>query len=419
MCCDDMEGCRFEVVDDSGGCQYVDDMRAWSLSGYVYPDGSCMPHVLSELSRAAWAAVKVDGRGSVRRAVFGVVPSYIRQTAYAAEWCGAAVVAQLADGACDVAQDCKGVVNEWQNPPPRQLRADSVYAGQARELRKYPSRAHVSMRWIRGHMLDKVNNPQNIADLDERRDALGNAAADRYANVARDMHPQPEQWLADRVRRDIDDVTAVLKHAAKVMVLWPKVDRDELRAAHRVAARGPTRADTRTHCWIRVGEIWQCAACMATALSDESVARRRRESCRGVAKRLRQVLADPRGHRLAVGDVDGGPCVLCVVCGAWCRLRPKLLLEECRGMAGREAAGLTALKRFKQGYLPSDGTDGGAPTRRVDGVRPLSAKAVAHWECWREPARHDLASWREAAKVRASSCPTLTLREKVAFLCRD
>ena len=158
---------------------------------------------------------------------------------------------------------------------------------------------------------------------------------------------------------------------------------------------------------------------MATALSDESAARRRQETCPGEAKRLRQVLADPRGHRLAVGDVDGGPCVLCVACGAWCRLRPKLLLEACRGKAGREAAGTTALKRFKLGYLPSDGADGAAPLRRVDGVRPLSEDAVAHWECWREPAKHELASWREAAPVRSSPAQTLTLREKVAFLCRD
>ena len=316
-----------------------------------------------------------------------------------------------------------GSAKEWRtsgiNPlagssgPTASMRARLVSCAGTPPDRTFPCGGFV------GTCLTKSTTRQSIADLNDRRDALGNAAADRYANDARNMHPKPERWLEDRVRRDIDDVAAVLKHAAKVMVLWPRQDRDELRAAHRVAARGPTRANTRAHCWMRVGELWQCAVCMATALSDESAARRRSETCAGEAKRLRQVLADPKGHRLAVGDVDGGSCVLCVVCGAWCRLRPRLLLEECRGMAGREAAGAAALKRFKQGYLPSDGAGGAAPMRRVDGVRPVSAAAVAHWECWREPARHELASWREAAPVRSSRAPTVTLREKVAFLCRD
>ena len=37
-------------------------------------------------------------------------------------------------------------------------------------------------------------------------------------------------------------------------------------------------------------------------------------------------------------------------------------------------------KRFKQGYRPSDGANAAAPLRRVDGVSPLGAAAVAHWE---------------------------------------
>jgi hypothetical protein len=169
------------------------------------------------------------------------------------------------------------------------------------------------------------------------------------------------------------------------------MERDELSAAGRTAARGHAKAPTRKHLWMAVGSMWQCASCMSTALSDTSASRRRRERCPGKANRLRQVLADPKGHQLAVADVDGGPCVLCVACGAWCRQRPRKLTEWCKGRAGREAAGGTALGRFKQGYLPSDGLDVTALQRRVDGVRPLTAQAVAHWDSWREPA------WREAA----------------------
>ena len=101
--------------------------------------------------------------------------------------------------------------------------------------------------------------------------------------------------------------------------------------------------------------------------------------------------------------------MLCAVCGAWCRLRSKLLLEQCQGMAGRTAAGVSAHQRTKQGYLPSDGADDAAPLCRVDGVRPVrAAVAVAHWV---------LVIWRYAARGRFSSAPTLPMREKVAFLC--
>jgi ribonuclease HI len=386
-CSDDGEGCHFVEVGALGCAAAVPEPALWALSGKVYPDGSCLPHVLSELSRAAWAAVMVDCNGKELKAVYGVVPSYIRQTAYAAEWCATAVVAQLADDVCDAAQDCKGVVQEWSKPPVRQLRPDSMHAGQARELRRYPSRERVALRWIKGHVLDKVDNPRAIADPDERCDALGNAAADRRANDARDLHPRPSKGLADKVTQDIKDVEAVLAYAAKVLILWPKIDRDELRAAERTAGRRRPSNLGSHHRWMSVGRAWQCARCMSTALSDASAARRRRERCPGRAVRLRRVLAEPQGHQLAVADVDGGPCVLCVACGAWCRLRPRKLSESCKGKAGREAAGSVALARFKQGFLPSDGRDGAALQRRVHGVRPLSAQAVAHWDSWREPAR--------------------------------
>ena len=97
------------------------------------------------------------------------------------------------------------------------------------------------MRWIKGHVLDTVDNPQVIADPGECCDALGNAAADRRANDARELHPRPTKELADKVKQDIKDVEAVLAYAAKVLVLWPKIERDELRASERTAVRRRTR----------------------------------------------------------------------------------------------------------------------------------------------------------------------------------
>jgi hypothetical protein len=256
-CDDGTDWIRFEVSDLERGRRFEYDEEQWRLHGHVYPDGSCMPHVLSELCRASWASVMVDAEGRFCRAASGAVPSYIRQTAYAAEWCGAAVTAQLADGPTDAAQDCKGVVDEWAKPLHKQLRASSVHAGQANEVLRRPSRSHVAFRWAKGHVLDEVADPLEIVDGDARRDALGNSKADMFANIARDLHPQPEPWLAKKVRQDISDVTAILKYAAKVVVLWPRLDRDELQAAQRVSrprrATGP-RNHHHTGCvWASTG----------------------------------------------------------------------------------------------------------------------------------------------------------------------
>ena len=44
-------------------------------SGHVYVDGSCVPHIIPELSRAAWAVVQTDDQGRVLKSISGVVPA--------------------------------------------------------------------------------------------------------------------------------------------------------------------------------------------------------------------------------------------------------------------------------------------------------------------------------------------------------
>ena len=74
--------------------------------------------------------------------------------------------------------------------------------------------------------------------------------------------------------------------------------------------------------------------------------------------------------------MDGGPCLFCAACGSWCTTKPRNLTVRCNGRSGREAAGLAALKSFRQGYVP----DSGEPrARRVHGVQPLHAGAVDLW----------------------------------------
>ena len=47
--------------------------------------------------------------------------------------------------------------------------------------------------------------------------------------------------------------------------------------------------------------------------------------------------------------------MLCVACGAYATTKPKDLLSQCKGVAGRGAAGAHALKCFADGRMPATG----------------------------------------------------------------
>jgi hypothetical protein len=175
------------------------------------------------------------------------------------------------------------------------------------------------------------------------------------------------------------------------------------------------------HDWVDLGMkekwLWQCTTCLATALSADSVGRRRVEPCQGVARRLRGVLSDSNGHRLAVADVDDGPCLLCVARGAWCRRKPKLLCAPCRGRCSRAAAGQAALKRLKQGFLPLCEGYGYGDLHKVYGVHPLSPSATVGWSFVKAPGvaatprSQDRAHYSDEEGV-GVSCPPLEARRR-------
>jgi ribonuclease HI len=172
---------EFQARSENGTFRGVEDRDLWRCQrGSVYPDGSCQPHVLTELGRAGWAAAMLDDGGECVAVVSGTVPSCIGQTSYASEWCAAAVTAHLAVGEVDGAQDCKGVVEEWSKPLTYRLRPSSIHAGQSRELLAHESASLVKLRWIKGHVEEAAAvSPQ------AKRDARGNGVADAMANVAR------------------------------------------------------------------------------------------------------------------------------------------------------------------------------------------------------------------------------------------
>ena len=134
---------------------------------------------------------------------------------------------------------------------------------------------------------------------------------------------------------------------------------------------------------------------------------------------LRKVLTNRQGHCLMVADVDGGPCLFCAACGAWCTTKPQNLRLPCGGRGTREAAGMAALRRFREGYVPDCGDSRG---RRVHAVEQLCAGAAQHWNNVPLPKRSDAIArhFAESDIARANSLPPLgtrsTREEKVRYL---
>jgi hypothetical protein len=120
-----------------------------------------------------------------------------------------------------------------------------------------------------------------------------------------------------------------------------------------------------------------------------------------------------------VADVDGGPCLFCAACGAWCTTKPVNLKEPCGGRDGRGSAGTAALRRFREGYVPDCGE---SRDRRVHAVEPLYAGAKEMWNTFPLPRRSGVLAqyFLDRSVERAASLPPPSswneLREKAKYL---
>jgi hypothetical protein len=117
--------------------------------------------------------------------------------------------------------------------------------------------------------------------------------------------------------------------------------------------------------------------------------------CPGHPRRTVEVLTSAVGHTLATADVDGGPCLQCVACGAYATTKPKDLLHRCKGMAGRGPAGAYVLKCFARGRLPATG-------EVVRGIWSLEATAAIALEDL-DPSQRRLRNETRRTLVRCSS----------------
>ena len=68
---------------------------------------------------------------------------------------------------------------------------------------------------------------------------------------------------------------------------------------------------------------------------------------------MAEIVKNPRGHALFVGDAEGFPFLCCAKCGAWAASKPRALALPCSGR--RTLAGKAALKAVGAGWAPCDG----------------------------------------------------------------
>ena len=87
----------------------------------MYYDGSAYRYAASDMSRATFAVVQVDGSGNRVATLSGTVPDYMPQTSQAAEHCGRLAAVQLLCGASVLTGDRKAILIS-QMPATRQLR---------------------------------------------------------------------------------------------------------------------------------------------------------------------------------------------------------------------------------------------------------------------------------------------------------
>ena len=200
---------------------------------------------------------------------------------------------------------------------------------------------------------------------------------DIAANIGRDLQPQPREDIRAAHAKDLERVKHVVKLVAALMHLWPKVPQEEIKAA-RAFSRAAESAkswrpdETHYHQWIELPKCFQCAVCGTMARSKRPPTKY--QHCLGAGDfRLRDIIADPKGHSLAAGSAGGILFLTCVVCGAAGSAKPKMLRRECtRHRSAQCERHLRVLVERGQ-YVSRQ-------YREVDGLQTLDGKSISVWK---------------------------------------
>ncbi len=192
-----------------------------AFGGNVYPDGSCSCEVIRELRRAGCGAVEVNEDGVPLRKFTMPVPRSFRQTPQAAEHIGYATTLRLLGRRATIRPDCMAVVRAANQPLSIAIAASKRYAGITLDARTDPKQVGLvdGVEWVRAHR--PLTGEEGQA---ERRDILGNQAADEAAKEGRERHPPLPEDLAQDVDYHIKRVPFIIKAVGTALALFPPVE---------------------------------------------------------------------------------------------------------------------------------------------------------------------------------------------------
>ncbi len=339
----------------------------------VYVDGSCTAHTISELKRAATAAIVQDEAGRTEWRIGLAVPSPMPQTSQAAEFVAMPLLhayLPAAAAAITMASDCLNVVRACSSTVRAAIDDRKLYGGLVKQVRADPEwERRVTVRKVPAHV-----DPRTCATPEAVRDAIGNGLADEHAKLAVGMHPQPSPAQVQDLEASLRRSRIIVRAIAAIMPHFPPMPRE--RMVRRPAARtGAVINGEGGHVWRFAAGCWRCDVCWALTVKSEIDAALAHRRCNGPKLSLSAAEVTARGHKLAYAE-GHLPLLFCLDCGAFSARRAYGLGTACRGVP--TGAGRQALARIKRGQQPwSTRHDRGAPRRGLGMVAAWSGARSA------------------------------------------
>ncbi len=345
------------VHDAEEGAKFNGKARI-QLGGRVYVDGSGTQMVFRELRRAAAGLVVRKPYGAVEARYLLPVWSPLPQTSQAAEF--VAALAPLGQIACDttIVSDCQGVVDSFGRSATSALEGSRRYAGLMKHRWATEARDRIEVIKTKAHRAVGALEPGI-----DREDAIGNAAADRSAKVAVQLHPRPTPAMEQQLASDSRRAALVMRTIAATLSTFRPMPRERM-VRHPANREGAQVGGAGGHEWTFLHGLWRCVHCLRSADGEKLSARLLHGKCEGLRERHSVEGAAGKGHDVVVtgGEI---PIIFCARCGAFSWRRAYGMARKCP--RAPTAAGRQALVRLRSGLVPwiSHG-EAHMPRRRID-----------------------------------------------------
>ena len=259
---------------------------------------------------------------------------------------------QLLKGKSTLIGDCQPVVQAARSSQMQALHHSKIHAG-ARLLAIMSGNSGLveSDRWVKAHR--EVSAALDEAD---KRDILGNCAADRGAVDAQSLHWWPSGDFHKVIAHEHQQLFKIIKVLVSTVILWPSHSQAANKEESASRATPPKRRiqpAKRPHLWQFRGHAWYCSRCLSVARNSATKAHRAGEECPGCSVKMITVLAAPQGHSLiGAEDEAGAPVIACVRCGSWATRHPRNLAQPCPKFCRPQSSAHYALVRMACGKHP-------------------------------------------------------------------